>query len=1225
MDDQDRVSQASSMATVSSLPVHKSGGGEKLQSFGKRYRSARRDPNCPVVIRGWLNKKDSAGLKLWKRRWFVLSNYCLFYYKDSREECVLGSIPLPSYNILFCSTRECKNRKYTFKVVHQGMRSYYFSADTQEDMLGWVRALGQAAAMEQEGTLNRRCCSYQDFSQLGGSSESVASPSSEGECFLQKPRYVSRTLSEPSHLTGARGPHPHAEQRARRPSPSPSRDRCGLEDSASCGGSLTPRGQLGSRPHTPVGRVDIRPQNDPFVTPQPLFYTPPSPKHQFRPHPPTPVLERWLNKPVATYGSVHHGSTGRRTLAKSHSTGGFPEALPPLPRTTRLGHVPHPTHHHHHHHHGNHVSVCVVPTTTAVKPEMRDTPPLRPLETDADAVLTRLCGCDKLLQALSMELAQLQVDKISVAVLQDSVQVAMEMGRMQVAVETSRMPLEEWRTQDAALSQKALLQDELVTIRARMCDVSLEMERVWAQYERMESELSIIRSHLQHITDFGSPQHQSQAQRDLWMMEDVLSALKPNRDHHSALLRLHTLVPPAVRDHHTHSTSPPSPSQTLQSTAHMELQEANQMRAPQYDWTDPSYERIDGRGDGRSQAGPMGGWRQTPDPTITSHKGARMGEEEQMRTKEKPASRKKPPIMPCGPRRSRSSEPRDETPFPLRVTRVVTATLPSSLVARRVAVDDPPPELSPPLPEQIPDPRPSPRPPSGLDYVPARHRVVSWESPPRQTEDGARDGGPTADTLAQGPPSRPLNPGQTHDLALTPEQREAKLRRVQRIRERVVRSAVRESSTTPVHLSDKEVPLLTDDRKLAGQTPGVRCHSDGSAERRGGAAEEKEAEPRSRLPPPAGRGTNGSVKHSSSVTWYQREDGRQVSPDRRRGDDRSQSSRAQWFLSTNQWQGFIPLQSQGAEPLCDQEVADITGRPEKPEEPVSDAGDATSSSSSSSSSSHVSHLSLEKMKENHALFYQIACDVSISDTDVTPGDHNGNDVNDRSDQNVRSDRNNNNDAESSEEPPGEGVPVSEGQSGTTRRAWDALFHGISLPAPSDWFSSSPSLSKQGGDPEELRIQEELEALAPEVLPEVSCSSSSSSTSSSSTSSSSSQQDVLHHLKGEGRGDGAEKGKEEEAPRLGDEPGGVTKASEEVVILEEVKREQEAVKRDQDEGKKGQEGRKRNQEQTRVFRKSSSLSDSREAIPGDSGFGDVTTVLRGAGFGNTRVTVLRTSL
>lgn len=41
------------------------------------------------------------------------------------------------------------------QVVHQGMRSYFFSADTQEDMLGWVRALSQSALMEPDGTLNR--------------------------------------------------------------------------------------------------------------------------------------------------------------------------------------------------------------------------------------------------------------------------------------------------------------------------------------------------------------------------------------------------------------------------------------------------------------------------------------------------------------------------------------------------------------------------------------------------------------------------------------------------------------------------------------------------------------------------------------------------------------------------------------------------------------------------------------------------------------------------------------------------------------------------------------------------------------------------------------------------------------------------------------------------------------------------------------------------------------
>lgn len=33
-----------------------------------------------------------------------------------------------------------------------------------------------------------------------------------------------------------------------------------------------------------------------------------------------------------------------------------------------------------------------------------------------------------------------------------------------------------------------------------------EMERVWSQYERLESELSVIRSHLQHICNFGVPQ-----------------------------------------------------------------------------------------------------------------------------------------------------------------------------------------------------------------------------------------------------------------------------------------------------------------------------------------------------------------------------------------------------------------------------------------------------------------------------------------------------------------------------------------------------------------------------------------------------------------------------------------------------------------------------------------------------------------------------------------------
>ncbi|XP_056399067.1 pleckstrin homology domain-containing family A member 4 isoform X2 [Hyla sarda] len=142
------LSMASSITTTASVsqgsrPSTRS--VKRVHTFGKREYSIKRDPNSPVVIRGWLYKQDSAGLRLWKRRWFVLSDFCLFYYRDSREETVLGSILLPSYEILPANPREVKNRRFCFKAEHPGMRTYYFGADTQEDMNAWIRAMNQSA------------------------------------------------------------------------------------------------------------------------------------------------------------------------------------------------------------------------------------------------------------------------------------------------------------------------------------------------------------------------------------------------------------------------------------------------------------------------------------------------------------------------------------------------------------------------------------------------------------------------------------------------------------------------------------------------------------------------------------------------------------------------------------------------------------------------------------------------------------------------------------------------------------------------------------------------------------------------------------------------------------------------------------------------------------------------------------------------------------------------
>ncbi|XP_026176172.1 pleckstrin homology domain-containing family A member 7 isoform X5 [Mastacembelus armatus] len=167
--------------TVTSAAVDTSSGTKssratgKVHSFGKRDHAIKRNLNIPVVVRGWLYKQDSSGMRLWKRKWFVLSDYCLFYYKDSREETVLGSIPLPSYVIAPVEPDDHINRKYAFKASHTGMRSYiynknsvigsqaehcgmrtyFFSADTQEDMNGWIRAMNQAALMQQSHTIKR--------------------------------------------------------------------------------------------------------------------------------------------------------------------------------------------------------------------------------------------------------------------------------------------------------------------------------------------------------------------------------------------------------------------------------------------------------------------------------------------------------------------------------------------------------------------------------------------------------------------------------------------------------------------------------------------------------------------------------------------------------------------------------------------------------------------------------------------------------------------------------------------------------------------------------------------------------------------------------------------------------------------------------------------------------------------------------------------------------------
>ncbi|XP_072654912.1 pleckstrin homology domain-containing family A member 5 isoform X21 [Canis lupus baileyi] len=178
------INEASNYNMTSDYAVHPmspvgrtSRASKKVHNFGKRSNSIKRNPNAPVVRRGWLYKQDSTGMKLWKKRWFVLSDLCLFYYRDEKEEGILGSILLPSFQIAMLTSEDHINRKYAFKLLltfeataytmilcvsvyndpvvfnqaaHPNMRTYYFCTDTGKEMELWMKAMLDAALVQTE-------------------------------------------------------------------------------------------------------------------------------------------------------------------------------------------------------------------------------------------------------------------------------------------------------------------------------------------------------------------------------------------------------------------------------------------------------------------------------------------------------------------------------------------------------------------------------------------------------------------------------------------------------------------------------------------------------------------------------------------------------------------------------------------------------------------------------------------------------------------------------------------------------------------------------------------------------------------------------------------------------------------------------------------------------------------------------------------------------------------
>ncbi|CAM4622773.1 unnamed protein product [Lepidochelys kempii] len=647
------LSQASSVLTISSVSLGAAKPSRSLRrvhTFGKRENSIKRDPNAPVVIRGWLCKQDSSGLKLWKRRWFVLADFCLFYYRDSREEAVLGSIPLPSYEIRPLPG-EGKNRRFTFKAEHRGMRTYLFSADTQEDMNGWIRAMSQSAAAESDPSttsrppqlLNRpappQARLFEDVRPLTpdlGPAKSVESleiarlsaPHSSTESLAATGQGVqgeggplpSGPAPPPSPVNGEglggepwglsslstrilRGQEPSAAKRPHPGPPRPSPPPCPpeseqpplepplppgsppqmpkatsappvptpfpppLASSGRCGGLRGGHGRPpgGSEPlswlhpvksspcwsrqgpacpgPTPPWGGWILPPGGPRGAAEPSLGTPrppatattcgpprslvpgppgatpaaPTPSHCLA-RPGTPAEEsppqtatlgpalgrqprsRFTDRIYPSLGAAPPRARLHGRLISPHSASSGYLHLPPLPPLASR-----PP--------GKRTSLGAPPRTVAPLSRDRTLLALPRAESDTDILLTKLCGQDKLLRGLDEEMGQLRAEK----------------ERLEKALELARHQLDECQGQELAEEkiryQQRRLQDELVQVRARLCDLALDSERAWGDFAALENELRRLRETLAQIRQLGHPQEQGAAQQELWMIDDIIAGL----------------------------------------------------------------------------------------------------------------------------------------------------------------------------------------------------------------------------------------------------------------------------------------------------------------------------------------------------------------------------------------------------------------------------------------------------------------------------------------------------------------------------------------------------------------------------------------------------------------------------------------------------------------------------------------------------------------------------
>ncbi|XP_064879237.1 pleckstrin homology domain-containing family A member 1-like isoform X3 [Oncorhynchus nerka] len=162
-----------------------------------------------TVIKSGYCVKQGAVMRNWKRRYFLLEENSMSYFKSDLEKDPLRIIPLKEvHKVQECKQSDIMMRDNLFEVVTTS-RTFYIQADSPEEMHSWIKAVsGAIVALRGPG----RSAATQEH--CGCSSSSTFYSSHPGPPVPRSPISAVPPYPECPAVTGGARPEPGVGQRA---------------------------------------------------------------------------------------------------------------------------------------------------------------------------------------------------------------------------------------------------------------------------------------------------------------------------------------------------------------------------------------------------------------------------------------------------------------------------------------------------------------------------------------------------------------------------------------------------------------------------------------------------------------------------------------------------------------------------------------------------------------------------------------------------------------------------------------------------------------------------------------------------------------------------------------------------------------------------------------------------------------------------------------------------